>query len=224
MTFTAVIFDMDGVLVDSEPLHFRTTNEVLARRDARIDEPTYATCIGMTELSFFERLVDMFALDDRASDLAQERVTLWLKAMASDPLPPTPGALECLISLRADGRRLALASSATRVQVDLVTGLLGLRRVLETTVSAEDAPAGKPAPDLFLEAARRLQLEPSACLVVEDAVLGVEAASAAGMACVALPPPGDGGGGHRAAGALAVLHSLAELTPARLDELAGNSP
>jgi HAD superfamily hydrolase (TIGR01509 family) len=224
MTFTAVIFDMDGVLVDSEPLHFRTTNEVLAPRGARIDEATYATCIGMTELAFFEKLVEMYALDDRATDLARERVTISLQAMAADPLPPTPGALECLIALRADGRRLALASSARRSQVDLVTDLLGLRRVLEATVSAEDAAAGKPAPDLFLEAARRLRIEPADCLVVEDAVLGVEAASAAGMASVALPPPGDEGGGHRAAGALAVLRSLVELTPERLDELASGSP
>lgn len=224
MTFEAVIFDMDGVLVDSEPLHFRATNEVLARRGAHLDEAAYARCVGMTEVAFFERLVLTLGLTERAADLARERVAISLRMLADAPLPPTPGALECLLALRSDGHRLALASSATREQVDLVTGQLGLNRVLHTTVSSDDVRAGKPAPDLFLEAARRLQIEPAACLVVEDAVLGIEAAMAAGMGAVALPPVADGGEAHRAAGALAVLGSLIELTPERLQELAAGSP
>ena len=224
MTYAAVIFDMDGVLVDSEPLHLRTTNEVLGRRGAHIDAAAYACCIGMTELQFFERLVETLGLTERAVDLARDRVTVSLQVLADFPLPPTPGALACLLALHADGRRLALASSATRAQVDLVSDQLGLRRVLDTTVSAEDVHAGKPAPDLFLEAARRLDVEPAECLVVEDAVLGIEAAGAAGMGAVALPPAGDAGVAHRKAGALAVLGSLVELTPERLKALAAGSP
>jgi HAD superfamily hydrolase (TIGR01509 family) len=227
MTFSAVIFDMDGVLVDSEPLHLRTTNEVLARRGAHLDDATYATFIGMTELAFFGQLVELLGLSEAPADLARERVALSLQAMSRDPLPPNVGALECLLALQADGRQLALASSATRLQVDLVTGMLGLRRVLSATVAAEDVQAGKPAPDLFLEAARRLEVEPESCLVVEDAVLGVEAAVAAGMGAVALPPRGDGGEAHLAAGALMVIRSLTLLTPDRVEQLAArrdNSP
>jgi HAD superfamily hydrolase (TIGR01509 family) len=135
-------------------------------------------------------------------------------------LLPTDGALECLLGLHAEGYRIALASSATRDQVALVVEKLGIRRGLHALVSAADVVRGKPEPDLFLEAARRLRVEPAVCLVVEDAVLGIRAARAAGMAAVALVDAGRDGQLHRAAGALSCLTSLRELTPGRVEELA----
>jgi beta-phosphoglucomutase-like phosphatase (HAD superfamily) len=95
----------------------------------------------------------------------------------------------------------------------------GLRSVLSALVSVEEVARGKPEPDLFLEAARRLAVAPDECIVVEDAVHGVRAARAAGMAVLALPGPGHDGSAHRAAGALASLSSLRELTPELLDSL-----
>ncbi len=220
MAFAAVIFDMDGVLVDSEPMHFATTNEVLARHAARLSPEEYATCLGLTEIAFFERMVLRFGLRSTPADLAAERVAASLEALATGPLLPMDGALECLLRLSADGYPLALASSATAAQVGLVVERLGLRRVLEAVVSADDVSRGKPAPDLFLEAARRLGVPPAECLVVEDAVLGVQAARSAAMASVALvPPPGDGEL-HRQAGALESLSSLRELTSGALERLA----
>src|SRR5262249_48056575 len=128
-------------------------------------------------------------------------------------------ALECLLLLRADGRRLGLASSASREQVALVAERFALRGVLSALVSVEEVARGKPAPDLFLEAARRLDVPPRGCLVVEDAVAGGEAARAAGMRALALPPPGHSGDRHLAAGALRCLATLRELTPELLDQL-----
>ncbi len=219
MTFEAVIFDMDGVLVDSEPLHFATTNAVLARRGARIGRDFYDSRRGLPETDFFRDVVAHLGLAEAPAALAAERVRESLAALAGTDLLPMDGALECLLLLRADGRRLALASSATRAQVALVADKLGLRGVLSALVSVEEVARGKPAPDLFLEAARRLRAAPAACLVVEDAVAGVQAARAAGMCAVALPAPGHDGQAHRAAGALAVLASLRELGPERLDQL-----
>ena len=220
MAVEAVIFDMDGVLVDSEPLHFATTNLVLARRGAAIDRAFYDSRLGLPELEFFRDVVAHLGLRDPPGDLARERIRESLAALAGADLLPMDGALECLLVLAADGRRLALASSATRARVALVADKFALRSVLAALVSVEDVERGKPEPDLFLEAARRLGVAPAACAVVEDAVHGVRAARAAGMAAIALPGPGQDGRAHREAGALRCLSSLQELTPELLDELA----
>ena len=212
MSFDAVIFDMDGVLVDSEPLHYATTNAVLGRRGVRLDERDYEGLKGLTDVALFERLGARFGLSEPPVALAAERVGDVLVAMAEGVLLPTEGALECLSGLQAEGLRLALASSATRAQVRLVVERLGIGRLLGAVVSADDAERGKPFPDLFLTAASRLSIPPAACLVVEDAVLGVVAARAAGMSAVAVVPEGLASDAHLAAGALAVLPSLRELT------------
>jgi HAD superfamily hydrolase (TIGR01509 family) len=218
VVFSAILFDMDGVLVDSEPMHFRTTNAVLERRGARLDAAAYEGLKGLTEQALFERLVRELRLPDRPETLVRERLDASLRAMAAGVLLPTDGALECLLRLHAEGYRLALVSSAARAQVSLVVEKLGIHRVLHTRVASEDAAQGKPAPDLYLEAARRLAVAPDDCLVVEDAVLGVVAAREAGMVAVALVAgPEDE---HLRAGALACLRSLRELSPERVERLA----
>ena len=217
---TAVVFDMDGVLVDSEPLHFATTNALLAEHGEGLAQDDYDTYRGMSELAFFEALRERFGLPVTAEQLARRRVLASLDAMAARPLPPMDGALPCLLGLAAEGYVLALASSSRRVQVDHVVEMLGLRRLLGATVSLDDVTHAKPAPDLFLEAARRLGHAPETCLVVEDAVLGVQAARAAGMRAVALPPPGDAGHEHGSAGALRCFTTLGELRPDVVEELA----
>ena len=217
MSWQAVIFDMDGVLVDSEPLHFATTNAVLGRRGLRLAAEDYEGLKGLTDRALFEHLAARFELPGPPAALAAERVAEVLAAMTEGPLLPTDGALECLLMLHADGLPLALASSATRPQVQLVIERLGIGRLLAATVSADDAARGKPFPDLFLTAASRLRVAPADCLVVEDAVLGVTAARAAGMSAVALVPHGDAGEAHVRAGALAVISSLRELTLSSLE-------
>lgn len=213
----AVIFDMDGVLVDSEPLHFATTNQVLARYGASLDRDVYTACTGMAEAPFFERVVAHLGLSARPDELVRARLALSLERLAADPLPPRDGIPECILGLVSSGRALAVASSAQRAQVELVVRRLGLVRLFGARVSIDDVSRGKPAPDLFLEAARRLRVEPAACLVVEDAVLGVQAARAAGMHAVAFVPPDEDGARHRAAGAREVFHDITVLTADRLD-------
>ncbi len=219
--FDAVLFDMDGVLVDSEPAHLATTQVVLARRGARLDEAFYWARTGMDEVAFFADVVLHLGLRDDPETLSRERQAAYLERLAREPVLPMEGVHACLLLLRGDGRRIALASSATRAQVDTVVGRLGLGRVFEATVSIDDVAHGKPAPDLFLEAAHRLDVAPARCVVVEDAVLGVTAARAARMVAVAVPPAGDEGVRHRLEGAAAVLGSLIELTPDLLDALPG---
>ncbi len=215
----AVVFDMDGVLIDSEPLHFATTQQVLAPHGKAIDESFYWPRIGMDEVAFFEDVVAHVDLDISAAVLAEERQRLYVERLVREPLAPQAGVLECLLRLGADGYTLAVASSATRQQVDIVVTKLGLQRTFRATVAIDDVARGKPAPDLFLEAARRLGVAPSACAVVEDAAYGVQAARSAEMLALALPRAGDAGEAHRRAGAAAVLASLESLDQELLERL-----
>lgn len=216
----AVVFDMDGVLVDSEPLHLAMTQVVLEPYGRVLDEDFYWPRVGMDEVDFFADVVAHLGLDASPAELAARRQERYVEELVAAPLPPMRGVLECLLRLGADGYRLAVASSATRRQVDIVVDKLGLRRAFAATVSVDDVARGKPAPDLFLEAARRLDVDPARCFVVEDAVHGVEAARAAGMTAVAVPRVGDDGARHRAAGAAAVLRSLHELDQESLERWA----
>lgn len=215
--FEAVIFDMDGVLVDSEPIHFRTTNAVLMRRGASLDQAEYDGYLGMDELQFFRQLAARFQLPDPPERLARERVAASLDVMAREPLPPLPGVLELILALRAEGRGLAVASSATRHQVRLVLDRLGVTRLMGAIVSKDDVQHGKPAPDLYLAAASGLGLAPERCLAVEDAVLGVQSARAAGMTVLALVGPDRDGQAHLDAGAVACLPGLLGLDLDTLD-------
>jgi HAD superfamily hydrolase (TIGR01509 family) len=220
----AVIFDMDGVLADTEPMHYATTCAVLVRHGVRLERAEYDRWMGLAEEPFFALLVERFALRARPAELAAERLAASLVALEHDPLAPTEGALPCLLALRAAGFRTGLASSARRSQVALVVARLGLGPLLDTLVSADDVTRAKPAPDIYLEAAARLAVAPAGCLVVEDAVQGVVAARAAGMAALALLRGGADGAPHREAGAVAELGSLRELTPARAAGWLGATP
>jgi HAD superfamily hydrolase (TIGR01509 family) len=221
VTDLAVIFDMDGVLADTEPIHFATTAVLLGRYGVTLEADFYAGCMGMAERPFFELLVERFRLAADPVALARERLAMSMVALAEQPLLPTEGALECLLALRMEGFRLALASSASREQVALVVQRLGLGALLDARVCAQDVVRSKPAPDLFLEAARRLGVPPADCLVVEDAVLGVTAAREAGMRAVALLSSGGDGAAHARAGAAACLRTLRELSPERAAAIAG---
>lgn len=221
MDWQAVVFDMDGVLVDSEPMHFATTNEVLLRRGCRVEQAFYDACLGLPEVDFFGRVVAHLGMDEAPEQLARERIQASLRALAAGVVLPMEGALECVLRLRSDGLRLGLASSATRAQVALVVDRLGLRGSLAALVSVDEVGRGKPAPDVFDEAARRLGVSPAHCVVVEDAVAGVTAATAAGMASIALvPDAARAADPWLAAGAWARVRSLHELTPEFLERLA----
>jgi HAD superfamily hydrolase (TIGR01509 family) len=184
----AVIFDMDGVLIDSEPIHLEATRVVLA--DLGIDyvpDPDENFC-GCTDWDVFHALRTRYALEPDENALASVWIARTVELL-SQPLVPMAGVPEVLHTLRQSGLRLALASSsAPSIIAATLTGL-GLRDVFEFTVSGHDVGRGKPAPDIFVEAARRLGLGPDALLVVEDSSNGLLAAIAAGIRCVAVPCP-----------------------------------
>ena len=180
----AVIFDLDGLLSDTESLHMRAYQEALRQYGVVVSDDEYARHWIRDGLG----IADYVAMHDLDVDPAAVRQ---LKALAYDRLLTTalramPGA--CELVLRLHGRvLLALASSSYRVNVERILQALGLLGCFEIVAANEDVPQLKPAPDIFLYVARRLGLSPSACLVLEDAEKGIVAAARAGMRSIAVP-------------------------------------
>ncbi len=214
MTVDAVVFDLDGVLVDSEHV-WDEVRETLAReRGGRWHDRAQAEMMGMSSTEWSRYMHDVIGLVQPPGEIDAE-VVRRMQARYEAELPLIDGAVEA-VKRAGDSFRLAVASSSNRPLIDLVLELGGVASSFEATVSSEEVERGKPAPDVFLEAARRLGVPPERCAAVEDSANGIRAARAAGMRVVAIPnrrypPPPD-------ALALAdvVLESLDELTPATL--------
>jgi HAD superfamily hydrolase (TIGR01509 family) len=211
MTLTAVIFDLDGVLVDSEQV-WGAVREELTRESGGAWHPgALREMMGMSSLEWSRYMHEELRVPLPPEEISREVVKRVAEHYARD-LPLIDGAVEAVQRLAARWR-LGLASSANREIIDRVLELSGLAGAFVATVSSEEVPRGKPAPDVYLEAARRVGVRPTEAAAVEDSTNGLLAGKAAGMAVVAIPnrefPP--------AADALAVadvvLDSLHELTP-----------
>jgi HAD superfamily hydrolase (TIGR01509 family) len=216
----AVVFDLDGVIIDSEQLWDQARREVTAEHHGRWRPEATTAMQGMSSTEWSGYLRDVLGVDlspDRIVDL----VVAGLLDRYQRGLPLLPGAIQ---AVRRIGQRwpLALASSANRVVIDKVLLISGLDDAFEATVSSEEVPRGKPAPDVYLEAARRLGRPPGACAAVEDSANGIRSAIAAGMHAVAVPnrdyPPPD----TVLADADLVVDSLADLTVESLARLGGD--
>lgn len=188
----AVIFDMDGVLADTEPMNQRAQDEVLARHGVSLTDAEYAALIGLSNAATWRWLIDRFDLPGTGAALAAEYVAALRPAIAGG-LHPAAGVVELIGQLSAAGTHLGLASSSPRGAVDAVTDALGLGGAFEVVVCDQDVAHGKPAPDLFLLAAQRLRVAPARCVVIEDSLHGIEAAAAAGMTAIALRTRYNGG-------------------------------
>jgi len=218
----AVVFDLDGVLLDSERLWDQARREVAASHHGRWRDEATAAMQGMSSAEWSRYMRDALAVDltpERISDL----VVANLLERYRRGLPLIWGAVEAVRRLAARWP-LALASSANRVVIDTVLAVAGLSEQFRASVSAEEVPRGKPKPDVYLEAARRLGQPPAACAAVEDSAAGIRSAIAAGMQVVAVPnrdypPPGD-----ILASAQLVIDSLPELTVDLLGQLGDGEP
>jgi HAD superfamily hydrolase (TIGR01509 family) len=208
MSLAAVIFDMDGVLIDSEPIHFEASRQLLAGYAVVHSPHVEGDLVGRTEHEVFRALKARYRLAVDEAELAAGWVTRVL-ALLAGPLTPMAGVPGVLHALRDAGVRLALASSSAPPIVAATLKGLGVAELFEFTVSGHEVTRGKPSPDIFLEALRRLGLPPDACLVVEDSSNGLMAAVAAGIRCVAVPCPSTSGQDFsRAAVRLASLQDL----------------
>ncbi|MFL6008836.1 MAG: HAD family hydrolase [Rubrobacteraceae bacterium] len=207
----AVVFDLDGVIVDSEHV-WDAAREALAReRGGRWHEGAQQDMMGMSSVEWSRYMHDVIGLKDPPEEISAE-VARRLEATYREELPLIDGATEAVARL-AERWPLAVASSSNRPIIDLVLVLSGLDRFFRATVSSEEVSRGKPAPDVYLEAARRLGADPERSAAVEDSRSGILSARAAGMRVVAIPnmrfPPGE----EALAAADVVIPSIGELTP-----------
>lgn len=206
----AVVFDLDGVLVDSEHVWDEVREELARERGGRWHERAQADMMGMSSVEWSRYMHDVIGLSEPPEEIDAE-VVRRMSARYADELPLFDGAVAAVQRL-ADAYRLGLASSSNRPLIDAVLEMAGLSRLFEATVSSEEVPRGKPAPDVFLEAARRLGVEPERCVAIEDSANGLRSAHAAGMRVIAIPnlhypPPPEA-----LSLANVALESLAELT------------
>jgi len=210
----AVVFDMDGVLVDSEHVWDEVREQLAYERGGRWSERAQADMMGMSSPEWSRYMHDVLGLPD-APDAINDEVVRRMLVVYERELPLIEGAVDAVHRL-APSFRLALASSADRPLIDAALSASGLAALFETTVSSEEVAHGKPAPDVFLEAARRLELPAFRCTAIEDSANGIRSAHAAGMRVVVIPnthypPPAD-----VLALADARLGSLAELATASI--------
>jgi len=186
MGFQAIIFDMDGVLVDSEPLGFEAMRQVMGRHGVTYTEADNSEFLGRTTLEECRILKSRHGLQADARDLTSEYVEI-LVSLIRDRPRPMPGVPAILEEVFAAGYRMALASSADPMVIAENVRSLGLARFFGAVVSGTEVARGKPEPDVFIETAKRLHLPAASCLVVEDSRNGLLAAKAAGMVCAAIP-------------------------------------
>ena len=190
----AVVFDMDGVLVDTEHLWDEVREELTEQWGGRYTPEAQEAMMGMSSDEWSHYLHEVVGLREPPEEINAEVVRRMLSRYETD-LPVVPGAVEAVHGLAAAGYRLAVASSSNRELIDAVLHELELTELFEVTVSSEEVARGKPAPDVYLEAARRLGVEPARCAAVEDSASGIRAARAAGMRVMAYPnrhyPPSE---------------------------------
>jgi HAD superfamily hydrolase (TIGR01509 family) len=207
----AVIFDLDGVLVDSEHVWDEARRELAAERGRPWPETATRDMMGMSSLEWSRYMHDVVGVPDPPEQISRE-VVRRLEDIYRHDLPLVEGAVEAVQRLAAHWP-LGLASSSNRELIDLVLELTELARYFRATVSSEEVGRGKPEPDVYLEAARRLEVSPERCAAVEDSDAGIRSAKAAGMRVLAIPNPRYPPRDDALELADLVLSSLAELTP-----------
>jgi HAD superfamily hydrolase (TIGR01509 family) len=215
----AVIFDLDGVLIDSERAWTATREQLVRERGGDWRADATRQMMGMSSPEWSRYMHDALGVDMQPEQIAAEVVQALEARYRRDGPPLLAGAREAVAALAADWR-LGLASSANRSVIDLVLELADMQRQFAAVVSAEEVTHGKPAPDVYLEAARLLAAAPHACAAVEDSSNGLCAARAAGMLVVAIPNRDFPPTADAVALADAVLGSLDELRPPLLRRLA----
>jgi HAD superfamily hydrolase (TIGR01509 family) len=214
----AIIFDLDGVLLDSEQ-RWNEAKEALVRETGGTwlqEAPT--VMMGMSSPEWSAYLRDDLGVQ-RDLDAINDDVVRRMHSSYEDGLPLLPGALETVRALAARWP-LGLASSSNREIIDVFLERSGVGDLFGATVSSEQVARGKPAPDVYLETARRLDVDPRACVAIEDSANGLRAAHAAGMPVIAAPNPHYPPGDDALALAAAVVDGVGAITPDLVETLA----
>lgn len=188
-----IIFDMDGVLINSEPFHYQVWKEALKKRGINLDYEIYKPCIGSTVQVLMQILHEHYGVDEKDDSLSLEVKNLKQEMIEKQGYPPLiPYVKDMLERFHEAGYQMAVASSSPQEYIENVTSYWGISPYFQVLVSGEHVEHPKPAPDIFLKTADILGLLPEECLVIEDSENGCRAAKAAGMTCMAYYNPDSG--------------------------------
>ena len=213
-----VIFDVDGVLVDSYQAHFASWRALYGELGIDYTESAFAADFGRTSRDILCRTLGPETSDERTDALDRRKEALFREILQKD-FPAMPGAVELINALAADGFAIAVGSSGPPENIELTLEKLGCADKVDARVTGADVERGKPDPQVFQLAAERLGMRPERCAVVEDAVHGIEAARRAGMKSIALTGTADR---EQLSAADLVVDSLGELSPAVMRGLLGS--
>ena len=186
----AVLFDMDGVIINSEPLHHKAYHLMFKEVGINVDSRLYESFTGQATLHICEQLVAHFGLKERPETLVSMKRAFFKDLFYSDPeLDLIPGVRERIEEYHANGLTLVLASSASMGNINNVFDRFDLNRFFKAKLSGADLKASKPHPEIFLKAAQASEHSKEACMVIEDSTNGIAAAHSAGIYCIAFKSP-----------------------------------
>lgn len=188
----AVIFDMDGVLIDSEPLHFEVDEIVLKHLQIDKGKHYLERFVGYTNPAMWKIIKEENQLEQSIEGLIELQMRIKLDYLEKSNYVAIDGVLELLNKIQAKKIPLAIASSSPRIFIEAVIDKIQIARYFTTWISGEEVPESKPAPDVFLGAAAMLNVQPENCIVIEDSKSGTIAAKSAGMTCIGFQNPNSG--------------------------------
>src|SRR6266700_639047 len=177
----AVLWDMDGTLIDSEDLHWISWRNTLANEGIFITHSQFLSSFGQRNDSILPQWLGARATPERMERIANAKEELYRRRVRRSGVSPLPGVANWLHRLHQEGWLQAIASAAPRANIDAVLEALSATHIFQAIISAEDVHRGKPDPEVYLTAASRVGVAPERCIVVEDAVAGIEGARRAGM-------------------------------------------
>lgn len=182
----AIIFDLDGTLVDSEPNYYKGDKQFLAEYGIDLTEEMRSKYIGIGSQAMVEDIKDNFELNDSVENLVAKKNKYYVD-IAQDNTMVFPEMLKFLQCLKKNNFPMAIASGSSPKIIEMILSMTNIKPYFDVVLSAEEVKRGKPAPDIFIETAKRLGISPINCLVLEDSKYGIEAAKSAGMYCIAIP-------------------------------------
>lgn len=212
----AVLWDMDGVLVDSAAYHFAAWSDVFAQENVAYTHEEFRATFGQRNDTVLRRLLGDHIDDAEIARISDRKEAIYRRRLREDGIDALPGVRHWLQALHEAGWRQAVASAAPRANVDAVLDALRIGRFFDAITSAEDVTRGKPDPQVYLTAAARVGASPTHAIVIEDAPAGLEGARRAGMKCVGVLT------GHDALHADVVVHRLTDLPHDAFDRLLAN--
>jgi len=188
----AVIFDMDGVIIDSEPIHYKVNQELYKKMEIEITEDEYNGFIGISNSDHWSYLKEKHSLVEDIEDLVARQNKGNIEHLKASDQEAIPGVVSLLEELKDKGVKIGLASSSSLEYIKAVTEKFAIKDYFLVMVSGENMDRGKPYPDIFLHAADKLNVDVANCVVIEDSKNGIKAARTAGMKCIGFINPNSG--------------------------------